>query len=202
MSRTTCIACISNHITAYRREKIPRKSRQKFDILVLSLSLPHGTDGRKKQNGAQCHTKSHAPEITAGRNDECGDSQLRPRSVPAPAAVSAVRNRIHRHFPLRDQFILEKELKQEPDTGKQTIDTRNVPVTEYAECHCQNQSPDRFPVDYFIHTQKDQGQHIDTIQPHNVAALRNLVLHQPISHGKCDHKYRPDPVLKTTLQKP
>ena len=68
--------------------------------------------------------------------------------------------------------------------------------------HRQYQPPDRFPVEHLIHSQQDQRQHVDAIQPHNIAALRNLVLHQTIAHGKCDHKYRPDPVVKTTLQIP
>ena len=55
---------------------------------------------------------------------------------------------------------------------------------------------------HLIHSQQDQRKHIRSIQPHNIAALHDHILHQTVAHGKREHKYRTDPVGKTALQIP
>ena len=192
----------ADYIAAQRRKKIPAEIHQHLDLVILSLALTHCTDCRKEHNRAHDDPESHAPYVPAERDYKLSDSQLQPGKTSSASAVSAIRNRRRPESSIRQELITEKELKHKPDAGEQTIESGDIPVTENTKGNRQRETPDSFSVEYFIHAQQDQGQHVHTVQPHDVTALRNLILHQRISHRQRDHKDRADPVGKTSLQIP
>ena len=172
----------TDKISADSGQKISGKFRQNLDLFVLALSLAHCADSGQKEDRAGRDPKAHRPEIAAGGKDEVSDPNhesggLFP-GIPPSGRVIVLRD----HLPSLFCPFAEKELEQEPETGKKTVQAADVPVAENTESSGEHQPPDTLAVYDLINSKEHQGQHIDSVQPHDIAALGDRILHETIAH--------------------
>ena len=96
----------------------------------------------------------------------------------------------------------EHIFKHEPHDRIEAVHAGAVPVEQDGQAHGDRQSQDPAAAHAPVDPQQDQRQHVHAVQPHHVAALRQVVLHQRIAGRQQDHDPLRDMVLKAPLQEP
>ena len=202
-SRMSPCALRSDDIAPDRRKKISADIKQDLEVVVLTLALSHSGHGRQEDGSTQRNAQSHSPDISAEGDHKIRYAQEESRCLfTAIAGISLSSAGSHPGCIPALLQVQHEKLEEKPDPGKQAGHARNVPVAQDAEADRQHQPPHSPLPQDLVDAEHDQGHHIQAVQPHDVAALRDRVLHEGVAHGQHDHEDRPDPVREPSLQVP
>ena len=130
-----------------------------------------------KDHGAQKDANGHGPYIFQGPCDQAHGPDL----------------------PVRQG---QQGFKGEPEDGKKTVQTGDVPVEEDGQAHRNGQGRRPALLQDPVDPQHDQGQHIDPVQPHDIAGLHEVIVHPGVGKGQGGGIDPVEPAAESPLQVP
>ena len=124
-----------------------------------------------------------------------GGQQKGPHSRPAPPEECRSSFRC-----IRSPLLPEQKFQDQDHQREEGVDGGDVPVEDQVQGKGPGQKSDPSPVGQIVDPQQDQRQQIDAVQPHEVAALGNGILHEAVAQRQRQHGRMSQPARKPPLQ--